>query len=368
MDSIQPKGDIPHERREFVVIDFLSSDALRPKVIKSIEKYLSLSGYQSLTVGFYHRGRWFILGNEDDPTSLLYDVGSISKTMTAHLILHLVQKGLLDLHTSVSAYLDLPKGKYPTIYQLLTHTAGYGHLTPVEITIPSLLQSRYARRNIYRGCTSNTVLKCLARRKNRNPRGYFYSDFPYAILAVVAERVTGERFSSHFERFVQNELQMKDTAITAPEHLRTPPAILGERVIDFWRWEEENPYIAGGGLVSTVQDMLTYISLQIESGEAYITAAHQICKESISPKRNIATCIGWHTYTKSNQLWHVGGVGTFRSSVIVNRKRKMGVVVLGNSKGVASANVHYLAKMLYSEMKINKIDFEKTQPTPQGEQ
>ena len=38
-------------------------------------------------------------------------------------------------------------------------------------------------------------------------------------------------------------------------------------------------------------------------------------------------------------------------------KRKIGVVVLGNSKGVASANVHYLAKMLYSEMKINKIKF-----------
>ena len=33
----------------------------------------------------------------------------------------------------------------------------------------------------------------------------------------------------------------------------------------------------------------------------------------------------------------------------------MAVAVLGNAKGVASANVHYLAKMLYSEMKINKI-------------
>ena len=53
----------------------------------------------------------------------------------------------------------------------------------------------------------------------------------------------------------------------------------------------------------------------------------------------------------------MGGVGTFRSSVIFNKKRKLGVVVLGNSKGVASANVHYLAKMLYSEMKINKINF-----------
>ena len=342
------------------MIAFLGIDAFRPKVHKCIEKYLSLSSHQSLTVGFYKKGKWFVFGNQNDPTSLLYDVGSVSKTMTAHLILSLAQKKLLNLDADVSDYIDLPKGDYPTIYQLLTHTAGYGHLTPAEITVPALLQSGYARRNIYRGCTSQTVVKCLERRKNRKGHGYSYSDFPYAILAVVAERVTGEQFSTLFERFVQNELQMKNTVITAPEHLRQPCAMLGERIIDFWKWEKDNPYIAGGGLVSNIEDMLAYIALQIESDAPYITAAHQICKASVSPKRNLAMCIGWHTYTNSNQLWHVGGVGTFRSSVIVNRKRKIGVVVLGNSKGVASANVHYLAKMLYSEMKIHKIDFEKT--------
>ena len=341
------------------MIDFLRADALRPKVHKSIEKYLALSPYQSLSVGFYKKGKWFVFGNGEAPTSLLYDVGSISKTMTAHLILHLAKKGLIALDAKVSDYIDLPKGDYPTIYQLLTHTAGYGHLTPAEITVPALLQSRYARRNIYRGCTSQTVVNCLARRKHRKSHGYSYSDFPYAILAVIAERVTGECFSRLFEEFVQNELQMKNTVVTTPESMRQPPSVLGERKIDFWKWEEDNPYIAGGGLISNLEDMLTYISLQIESNAPYIVAAHQICKESVSSKRNIATCMGWHTYTKSNQLWHVGGVGTFRSSVIINRKRKIGVVVLGNSKGVASANVHYLAKMLYSEMKINKINFEK---------
>ena len=347
------------------MIENLSFDALRPKVTKCIEKYLSLSNNQSFTVGFYNRGKLFVLGNSDSAASLSYDIGSISKTMTAHLILHLSQNGLIDLNKSVSDYLDLPNGNYPTIYQLLTHTAGYGHLTPVGVTVPSLLKSGYSRRNIYQGCTAKTVQKCLARRKNRKTYGYSYSDFPYAILAVVAERVTGQRFSRLFENFVQEELQMSNTVITKEAHLRQPLAMLGKRSINFWKWEEENPYIAGGGLVSNVHDMLAYLSLQIESDAPYITAAHQICNESISPKNNVAMCIGWHTYKKSNQLWHVGGVGTFRSSIIINRKRKIGVVVLGNSKGRASANVHYLAKMLYSEMKIKKINFQKTKQMSQ---
>ena len=339
------------------MIDILSLDALRPKVINSINKYLSLSKNQSLTMGFYKNGRLYVIGNEANPTSLLYDIGSISKTVTAHLILSLRDAGLLELEKSVSEYVDLPSGRYPSIYELLTHTAGYGHLTPVEITVPSLLKHGYAKRNIYENCTKKSVIRALGRRKAKKTHGYSYSDFPYAILAVVAEAVTGTPFSKLIEDFVQNELQMKSTVVSANENLRNPKAAYGKRIIDFWKWENDNPYIAGGGLVSNITDMLNYVKEEIESNKTYIRDAHKICGASVSPKRNIASCIGWHTYKKSNQLWHVGGVGTFRSSVVINRARKIGIVVLGNSKGVASANVHYLAKMLYSEMKIKKIDF-----------
>ena len=62
------------------------------------------------------------------------------------------------------------------------------------------------------------------------------------------------------------------------------------------------------------------------------------------------------TDKRSNQLWHVGGVGTFRTSIIVNKKLRLGVVVLGNAKGRASANAHYIAKMLYSELKSKRIN------------
>ena len=338
------------------MFNFLSDSALRPKVISCISKYKSLSERQSLTVGFYYKGKLFILGNAEHLT-LSYDIGSISKTINAHLSLDRVEAGALRLNGHVSDYIELPRGEYPTIYQLLTHTAGYKNLTPIEITVPALLRHGYARENIYGDCTCEKVISCLNKRRRKANTGYSYSDFGYAILAAVSEKVTGESFAELITNFVKDKLVMTGTVISLPKEKRQPPAMLGGRQIDFWRWERGNPYIAGGGLVSNVVDMLKYISLEIESSLPYIVNAHKICKDSLSENKNIATCIGWHTYKKSNQLWHVGGVGTFRSSVIFNKKRKLGVVVLGNSKGVASANVHYLAKMLYSEMKINKINF-----------
>ena len=137
---------------------------------------------------------------------------------------------------------------------------------------------------------------------------------------------------------------------------RRPLAVKGGRILPFWLWRRNNPYLAGGGMVSNLEDMLCYLALQIESNESYITKAHTVCNESHIKRDNHLMCIGWHSYKRSNQLWHVGGVGTFRSSLIFNRKRKLGIVVLGNAKGKSSANVHYIAKMLYSELKKNKIN------------
>ena len=338
---------------------------MRPKVLNSINKYLAISKNQSLTVGFYCEGKLYAFSNSPNPTELLYDIGSISKTVTAHLILRLAEEEILELNKSVSEYLDLPGGHYPTVYELLTHTAGYGYLTPKEIIFPSSLKHGYAKRNLYEKCTSATVISCLGRRKRKKKikYGYSYSDFSFAILAVVAEAVTGKRFYDLIMSFLQNELDMKSTCISDPGQARAPQPAYGKRTIDFWKWESDNPYIASGGLVSNVSDMLTYISHQIESNREYIKAAHKICDSSISTKRTAVACIGWHTYKKSNLLWHVGGAGTFRSSIIINKKRRLGVVVLGNSRGVTSANVHYLAKMLYNEMKIRKIDFQKTKKT-----
>jgi CubicO group peptidase (beta-lactamase class C family) len=196
----------------------------------------------------------------------------------------------------------------------------------------------------------------MERRRFRNPPvRYGYSDFASAILAVIAEAVEKRPFSELFEEFLQKDMGLSDSVVTEDPESRRPLAAMGKKILPFWVWKRDNPYIAGGGVVSNIRDVLRYIALQIESDAPYITEAHRVCPASALRKDNHLMCIGWHTYQDSNQLWHVGGVGTFRSSVIINKKRKLGVAVLGNAKGKSSANAHYIAKMLYSELKNKRI-------------
>lgn len=342
----------------------LSYTALRPKTAGKIESYLALSAQNHLTLGLYREGKCYVFGDPEEENRLRYDIGSVSKTVTAHLILKLQREGKLNIDHTIDRYLTLKKGNYPTIYQLLTHTAGYHHLTPVEVTLPRLLLHGYARKNPYESCTAKTVITCLERRRFWRPRvRYGYSDFATAILAVLAESVTKTPFSELFEDFIRADLGLGDTTLVEDPQTRHPPAAKGKKALPFWVWNRNNPYLAAGGMVSGIGDVLSYVALQIESDRPFITDAHTLCPESARRKDNHRMCIGWHTYKASNQLWHVGGVGTFRSSIILNKKRKLGVVVLGNAKGKASANAHYIAKMLYSELKNKRIRLQNS-PKP----
>ena len=330
---------------------------LRFKTAEKIKSYLALSKNNRLTIGLYKEGKFYVFGDPAEENRFLYDIGSISKTATAHLILKLCEENALEINCTIDKYLPLKKGKYPTIYQLLTHTAGYHHLTPIELTLPQLVIGGYAGKNPYENCSIKNVINCLERRRFfRSKIRYGYSDFAFAILAAVAETVTNVPFGKLFEKFVKNDLGLFNTTVQSDRQHRTPPAVKGNRILPFWIWKENNPYLAGGGMISNIEDMLRYVALQIESDKSFVFSAHKICEKSALKNNNHLMCIGWHTYKRSNQLWHVGGVGTFRTSIIVNKKLRLGVVVLGNAKGRASANAHYIAKTLYSELKSKRIN------------
>ena len=328
---------------------------LSKKTLASVNAYLGRAKTNALTIGvIFKSGEVGYFTSDNASLSSRFDIGSISKTFTAQLILGLVSEGKLSLDDTADKFLAVKKGSYPTVRELLTHTAGYGHLTPVEITLPRLLQKRYIRANLYRGIGRDDVISALSRR-NRTKHGnkYGYSVFAYAVLAMIAESVEKMPFYELMNELIKEKYRLSDS-----EAYPTAPRVntyLGKKQIEAWEWDPENPYIAGGGIVSTVEDMIKYADLQLKSQSDAILLAQKIHSGSFSEHSNIGTCLGWHTYKRSNQLWHVGGVGAFRSSMVINRSLKCAVVVLGNAKGGRSTNVHYLAKLIYSELKRKKI-------------
>lgn len=326
---------------------------LSNKVKKSISNYLNISDKYVIAIAIYNKGKEeYITLNKDgivNNANLYFDLGSISKTFTAHLTLKLCDDGLLDLDTSISNYLDLKPGIYPTIRQLLSHQCGYHHLSPVQITVPALLRHSYQKHNIYQNITNDDVIK-LIKPKSKKEYAYSYSDFPYAVVACLISKILNRPFGYILQDFITNDLKLLDTKL-GYNVTRNINGYIKNKPVEFWKWKSNNPYLSGGGVISNIKDVLNYIKIELQSDKKYIKDAHK----KMADKGHIIPCLGWHSYDKSNQLWHVGGVGTFRSSIIINKKSQVGVAVLGNAKGIKNGNIHYIAKQLYSEIKRNKI-------------
>ena len=72
-----------------------------------------------------------------------------------------------------------------------------------------------------------------------------------------------------------------------------------------------------------------------------------INEKSNKRKDKTLICVGWHAYKNGNHLWHVGGSGCYRSSIIISKNKKIAVCGMGNNIGKAKCNVNYIVKMIY---------------------
>ena len=134
----------------------------------------------------------------------VFQVASLSKWVTAHGVMILVEDGLLELDRPVSDYLtrwQLPDSEYDndlvTVRRLLSHTAGltdglgYGGFAPEE-PLQSLEGSLTRAADASPHADGRT-------RVGRAPGRWDYSGGGFTILQLLIEEVTGQRFEAFMD-------------------------------------------------------------------------------------------------------------------------------------------------------------------------
>ena len=327
------------------------------KIEKVIARYLKYKATK-LAIGVVLDSKTYVLTYhnqklESNTPNDYYDIGSLSKIFTSLLLIQMVSEGKLSLSDNVEQYLSLPEGHYWTIGDLLKHRCDFWHLTPYQIVLKSLLKSPYEKRNIYQNITEKEVLKeAIRRKKHINKRRYGYSDFSTALLTLTIQEIQHNSFTSEMNAFIRQAFNLNNTKCAIDNSL-SRESFIGNKQVKPWEWNEDNPYVLGGGIVSTIDDMTSFVKQLIDrQDESFIKASFKCDKED--EKHNLT----WFLSKRKTSFWHVGGAGTFRSSMIINPKRRVGIVVLGNQMGRKSGNTHYLAKMIYTNIRRHKIVFD----------
>ncbi len=142
----------------------------------------------------------------------VYEIGSLTKSITASLISKAVKEGRIRLDDTIDMYLPLPDGKsYPTVRELLTHTSGY---SAYYFATP-MIGNFFAGRNSFNGISRDMILrKVQGLDMNRESYGFTYSNFGYAVLGLVLEAVYEQDYTVLLNQYVQEDLGMTATKIS----------------------------------------------------------------------------------------------------------------------------------------------------------
>ena len=264
-------------------------------------------------------------GKEVEDRLCTYEIGSITKTITALMVKRAEKEGKLELDATIDKYLSLPEGdNYPKIIDLLTHTSGY---KPYYFETP-MIKNFFKGRNDFYGINGEMVKERIGKiNLDKESYGFSYSNFGFAVLGLVLESVYGESWKTLAEDFLLNELGLENT------HVSVGKGELGHN----WQWREDDAYLSAGAVTSNIRDMLKYAGYYLEEDELF-----RDCQESVKTINASSSAyrtmginmdqigLSWIIDKENGIIWHNGGTGHYNSYIGFSKENNTAVVILSN--------------------------------------
>lgn len=192
-----------------------------------------------------------------------FRIGSVSKPYTAAALGLLYEQGLLNLDASVQQYVpSFPeKSKGVVTTRLLGgHLAGVRHYLDREF---ETINGRYATVTDGLEIFANDTLLSVP------GNSYFYSTYGWNLLSAVVEGASGENFLAYMQANVFGPLAMRHTVAGHTDSIIVGRTGFYERTAD--GAIVNAPYVdnsykwAGGGFLSTPEDMVRFANAHLES-------------------------------------------------------------------------------------------------------
>ena len=313
-------------------------------------KVVKIKGYGLASIEF----------NAPVTTETVFEIGSVSKQITAAAVMLLVEDGKINLDDKISKYLpNTPDAwKDVSVRNLLTHTSGvksYTSLGGFE------LSKRYK---------VNDFIKELSPQPLDFAPGsaYKYSNSGYSLLGYIIEAASGKTYWEFLQTRIFDPLKMNLTAN------RDPQFIIKNRATGY-EWENGRfvgrdynltDLFSAGAIVSTISDMAKWdIALRDETllkneSKAQIWKAFTLNDGKENPYG-----FGWNVgeFRGQKLLSHGGQTAGFAANISRYTDAGLDVVVLTNlgTQGLGSLIARGIAKIYIPEISIKSM---RAQPEP----
>lgn len=288
---------------------------------------------------------------QNDP-SLIYRIGSVTKSFTAAGIVHLKRDQLIEsFDQPLSDFSpDFPLGDQITIRHLMTHHSG----------IPDYVGSveTFAEENNYY-FSSEEILDIITENIEENgldfsPGEFFsYSNSNYLILGLLIEELTDISYQEYLDQKIYTPLNLLNTG-------RGPDTIDGvERAKGYKERLEVDTYpmpiaFSAGEIESTVADLEKWGDAMMTD---YFTPEEKETVLAIPTGQDgvNAPGAGWFTLNMGDQvIYHHGGdINGFTSLLVLIPDSKGMIILLSNEQNKGEEHNQILEAIMQNEFKIS---------------
>jgi D-alanyl-D-alanine-carboxypeptidase/D-alanyl-D-alanine-endopeptidase len=320
-----------------------------PVGVKSfIDNQIVNKSKAAIVVGFVDPNgtRIFSFGNMSKAHNIpvnqntLFDIGSITKTLTTLLLADMVKQGIVNLNDPIEKYLPASvkvpdfNGHKITLEDLGTHTSGLPEMPP-NIWLNNnigVFKPNYDANQLYQAL-SNTKL-------TREPGSKFqYSSFGIGLLGhILSLRSGGIPYEQLVKDRILNVLGMNDTKITLSQNEIKNRFAVGHRGGKEISTPTIPAIIAGAGAFrSTAADLLKYVSANLGFLHTKLDDAIQLqhlirisktignpmnYSEYVALDYRVLTNLGTETFS------HTGAINGWNANVAFTPTKQKGVVAL----------------------------------------
>ena len=255
-----------------------------------------------------------------------YRLASVSKQFTAAAVLLLIEDGRLKLDDRIGQYLPgLPAATNAiTLRHLLTHTSGL-------IDYEDVMDPADTRQ--VHDADVLTLLQSQDRTYFAPGTGYRYSNSGYALLALIVERASNQRYARFLHDRIFQPLGMRDTVAYEAGVSEVAHRAYGYSFENgAWTRTDQSTtsaVLGDGGIYSSIDDLAKWDAALYDGR----LLSEQSLRQAFTPATptddpQVEYGFGWRI--TGDSLWHSGESIGFRNVIVRWPQRRLTVVMLTN--------------------------------------
>jgi len=267
----------------------------------------------------------FYLSNYKD----IFEIGSITKVFTANILAKSVIDNKIKLNENINDYLNIKfkNNILISFKRLANHTSGLPRMPS------NFEQEASSSDNPYKHYDDKYLKDYLINFMeidNKDIGNSAYSNLGMGLLGFTLSNIYNLNYQELYEKYIFSKYNMKNTTFNM--QLVDKKLVKGLDAEGNYtsNWELAS-LASAGGILSNVEDLAKYGIAHFNKSNLDLML---MTKKTVRVDDQVDTGLGWHIINseKSDNKWHWhnGGTGGYTSSMAIDIKHLVGVIVLSN--------------------------------------